>query len=210
MAQPVFSEEHAPVNVIILGKNIDITNPLRDYVQEHIEKIEKMNHSIIDITVRIDIQKLDHLVDIVMKFSHFKINVHAVTTEMYSAIDKAFDKLRAKLRKWKGKIQDHHAKGVAAIDLEVNVLEKTPSDLDEINDAIEEENLIKQDKENGVPIVYKKKTRSLKKITLQEAVMKMELSHDNFLIYRSEEDLKLKVLYRRKDNSYGVITLDGY
>lgn len=210
MAQPVFSEDHDPFNITILGKNVEITNTLKEYVQEHIDKIEKMNHAIIDITVRIDIQKLDHLVDIVMKFSHFKINVHAVTTEMYSAIDKAFDKLRAKLRKWKGKIQDHHAKGIAAIDLEVNVLEKIPTELEEINDAIEEENLKEKDKEIRAPVVYKKKTRRLKQLNLQEAVMKMELSHDNFLIYRSEEDLKLKVLYRRKDNSYGVITLEGY
>ena len=209
MAQPVFSDEQSPINVVIMGKNIDITNPIRQYVNEHVEKIEKMQHSMMHITVRIDVQKLDHLVDIVMKFSHFKINVHATTTEMYSAIDKAFDKLRAKLRKWKGKIQDHHAKGISAVELEVNVLEKEPSELDEINDAIEEESLVEKDQDLKTPVVYKRKTRPLKKLTLLEAVMKMELSHDNFLLYKSEEDLKLKVLYRRKDNSYGVISLDN-
>jgi putative sigma-54 modulation protein len=157
--------------------------------------------------VRIDIQKMDHTVDIVMKFSHFKINVHAVTDEMYSAIDKAFDKLRAKIRRWKGKIQDHHAKGTKVIDLEVNVLKQEPSFLEEINDAIDEANLEEVDKDLKMPVVHKTKTRRLKHLTLSEAVMKMELSHDNFLIYRSEEDLKMKVLYRRKDNSYGVISL---
>lgn len=207
MAQKVEFSEQQPINVVILAKHFDITTPIKNYIMERVEKVERMNHAIIDMVVRIDIQKMDHTVDIVMKFSHFKINVHAVTDEMYSAIDKAFDKLRAKIRRWKGKIQDHHAKGTKVIDLEVNVLKQEPSFLDEINDAIEEANLEDVDKEMKMPLVHKTKIRRLKQLTLNEAVMKMELSHDNFLIYRSEEDLKMKVLYRRKDNSYGVISL---
>ena len=207
MAQKVEFSEHQPINVVILAKHFDITTPIKNYIMERVEKVERMNHAIIDMVVRIDIQKMDHTVDIVMKFSHFKINVHAATDEMYSAIDKAFDKLRAKIRRWKGKIQDHHAKGTKVIDLEVNVLKQEPSFLDEINDAIEEANLEDVDKEMTMPLVHKTKIRRLKQLTLNEAVMKMELSHDNFLIYRSEEDLKMKVLYRRKDNSYGVISL---
>lgn len=207
MAQKVEFSDQQPINVVILAKHFDISTPLRNYVMERVEKVERMNHAIIDMVVRIDIQKMDHTVDIVMKFSHFKINVHAVTDEMYSAIDKAFDKLRAKIRRWKGKIQDHHAKGTKVIDLEVNVLKQEPSFLEEINDAIEEANLEEASKEMSMPAVHKTKIRRLKQLTLNEAVMKMELSHDNFLIYRSEEDLKMKVLYRRKDNSYGVISL---
>ena len=207
MAQKVEFSEHQPINVVILAKHFDITTPIKNYIMERVEKVERMNHAIIDMVVRIDIQKMDHTVDIVMKFSHFKINVHAVTDEMYSAIDKAFDKLRAKIRRWKGKIQDHHAKGTKVIDLEVNVLKQEPSFLEEINDAIDEANLEEVDKELHMPTVHKTKIRRLKHLTLNEAVMKMELSHDNFLIFRSEEDLKMKVLYRRKDNSYGVISL---
>lgn len=208
MAQRVEMTEDQPINVKIIAKHFDITSPIREYIMERVDKIEKMNHAIIELVVRIDIQKLDHSVDIVMKFSHFKINVHASTDEMYSSIDKAFDRLRAKLRRWKGKIQDHHAKGAKVIDLEVNVLEQQPTYLDDINDAIEEESLQEMSKNLAMPKVYKKKVRKLKQLRLDEAVMKMELSHDNFLIYRSEEDLKLKVIYRRKDNSYGIISLN--
>lgn len=45
----------------------------------------------------------------------------------------------------------------------------------------------------------------LKELTREEALMKMELSRDAFLVYRSEEDRRLKVLYRRKDGNYGII-----
>jgi putative sigma-54 modulation protein len=201
-------EDHH-IDVTVFGKNIEVTTPLKNYVLEKVGRVEHINHLGMNMSVRLDQQKLDNNVEIVMKFSHFKVQVHATTLDMYAAIDKAFDRLKAKLRKWKGKIQDHHAKGIPVIDLHVNVLEQHVTELDEINDQIEEENFKEVEQEFRVPKVYKKKTRPLKTLNLDEAVMKMELSTDNFLIFRSEEDLKLKVLYRRKDNSYGVIALAG-
>lgn len=200
-------KEERHIDVTVIGKHVEVTTPLKNYVMEKVSKIEHMNHQGIDLVVRLDVQKLEHTVNIIMKFSHFKVQVHAVTEEMYSAIDKAFDRLKAKLRKWKGKIQDHHAKGIPVVDLHVNVLEKHPLEVELINDEIEEANYKKMEAESAKPKVYKKKVRPLKTLNLDEAVMKMELSSDNFLIYRSEEDRHLKVLYRRHDNSYGVIAL---
>ncbi len=39
--------------------------------------------------------------------------------------------------------------------------------------------------------------------------MKMDLSGDAFLIFRSEEDRKIKVIYRRDDGDYGVIEVES-
>jgi putative sigma-54 modulation protein len=201
------------INVTVVGKNIEITNPIKQYISEKLEKVEKVLPHIIEVVVRLEVQKLQHQVDIVMKFSHFKVKVHATTTDMYATIDKAFEKLKAKLLRWKSRIQDHHAKGIKVIDLQVNVLEKQEEDeaddLQEINDQIDEENYKKIEQELTPPKVYKKKTRQVKTLTLDEAVMKMELSGDNFLIFRSEEDLEFKVLYRRRDDSYGEISLSS-
>lgn len=187
--------------IAILGRNIEVTNTIRDYIEEKVHKLEKVTHHILEVDVRLDIQKLNHLVDIVMKFSHFKIKVHAVTENMYSAIDKAFERMHAKLRKWKERIQDHHAKGVSATEMEINVLERGSDD-----DDIIEENNIALAKQYDLPKVMKTKTRPLKMLRLDEAVMKMELSDDHFLVYRSEEEQMLKVIYRRRDGSYGIIS----
>lgn len=195
------------LNVTVTGKNVEITSPIKTYIAEKLAKVERVVPNIIEVAVRLEVQKLQHQVDVVMKFSHFKVKVHAITTDMYATIDKAFEKLKAKLLKWKGRIQDHHAKGLNVVDLEVNVLEAEETDLEEINDQIEEENLQQIEKELAPPKVYRRKTRPLKTLNLREAVMKMELSGDNFLVFKSEEDLKMKILYRRKDETFGVIDL---
>lgn len=189
----------------IIGKNIEITNPIREYIEEKIEKIEDLSTDIIDVKVRLDVQKLNHAVDILMKFSHFRVNVHANTENMYSAIDKAFERFYTKLRKWKDRIQDHHAKGISVTEMEVSVLEHAQHEIEEINQEIIDANNSSLESEYSRPKVVKKKKRPLKTLTIEEAVMKMELSNDNFKVYRSEEDQSLKVIYRRRDGSYGII-----
>lgn len=199
-----FAEQEYAISV--LGKNIEITKPIRDYIDEKIAKIEALSTDIIDIKARLDVQKLNHTVDIFMKFSHFRVNVRASTENMYSAIDKAFERLYAKLRKWKSRIQDHHVKGVSVTEMEVNVFEHAQHEIDEINKEIVDSNNENLQKGYSLPKVIKKKKRPLKTLTIDEAVMKMELSDDNFKIYRSEEDQSLKVIYRRRDGSYAIVS----
>ncbi|MDJ0652150.1 MAG: ribosome-associated translation inhibitor RaiA [Simkaniaceae bacterium] len=189
----------------VVGKNIEITKSIRNYIEEKIAKIEALSTDIIDIKVCLDVQKLNHVVDIFLKFSHFRVNVRATTENMYSTIDKSFEKLYAKLRKWKSRIQDHHNKGVAVTEMEVNILEHAQHEMEAIDREIIDANNANLQKDYALPKVIKKKKRPLKTLTIDEAVMKMELSNDHFKVYRSEEDQALKVIYRRRDGSYGVI-----
>ncbi|MGE0198235.1 MAG: ribosome-associated translation inhibitor RaiA [Simkaniaceae bacterium] len=206
MAQSPKNFDDQTYNVAVISKHIEITKPIRDYIDEKIAKIEVITNHIIDVHVRLDVQKLNHSVDIVVKFSHFRVNVKAITENMYSALDKAFERLYTKLRKWKSRIQDHHAKGVAVTEMEINVLEHAQQELEEINEEIVDANNRSLEKDFAPPKVIKKKKRPLKLLTLDEAVMKMELSDDHFMIYRSEEEQGLKVIYRRRDGSYGIVS----
>ncbi|WP_420422144.1 ribosome hibernation-promoting factor, HPF/YfiA family [Simkania sp.] len=205
MAQTPKTFDEGEYTVSVVGKNIEITKPIRDYIEEKISKIEKITNHIIEVDVRLDVQKLNHTVDIILKFSHFKVKVGAITENMYSAIDKAFERLHTKLLKWKSRIQDHHARGVSVTEMEINVLEHGRDEVEQINEEIADANNQKLEEQYSLPTVIKKKRRSLKHLTLDEAVMKMELSDDHFMVYRSEEEQNLKVIYRRRDGSYGII-----
>ena len=199
-----FDQQKYTINII--GKHIEITKPIRDYVDAKISRIEALSTHIIDVRVNLDVQKLNHTVDIIMKFSHFKVHVHAITENLYTSIDKAFERLYAKLRKWKSRIQDHHAKGVSVTEMEISVLEHAQHEIEEINQEIIDANNRSLKENYALPKVIKKKKRALKNLTVDEAVMKMELSNDHFMIYLSEEEQALKVIYRRRDGSYGIVS----
>lgn len=193
-------------NVVVTGRHVLVTEPMKDYALEKLSKLERFSPRLIDINVNMDIQKLDHRVDIVMRFNSTKIKSHGSSTDMYASIDIAVDRLQNQIRRYKNKIQDHHAKGLQQIDMNVNVI--SPHREDEILDVNQE---IEEENQSGLMAGYSphrviaQETRPLKVLTLDEAILKMELSLDAFLIYRGEEDHKIKVIYRRKDGNYGVI-----
>jgi len=206
MAQTPKAFDEGEYTISVIGKNIEITKPIRDYIEDKIAKVEKITNHIIEVDVRLDVQKLNHSVDIILKFSHFKVKVGAITENMYSAIDKAFERLATKMLKWKSRIQDHHARGVSVTEMEINVLEHARDEIEQINEEIADANNEQLEQQYSLPTVVKKKKRSMKNLTLDEAVMKMELSDDHFMVYRSEEEQSLKVIYRRRDGSYGIIS----
>jgi putative sigma-54 modulation protein len=204
--QARFTEPEAQdYRIHIIGRNVYVTDAMKNHALDKLSKIDRFHNHILDIHVTMDIQKLEHSVIILMKFSHFYIKVSASSTDMYASIDKAVEKLQAQLRRWKNKIQDHHKKGVAAVDMQINVLHRPYTDLDEVNAEIENENRKHASDKYTPPKIIGNDKRPLKTLTTDEAIMKMELSGDTFLIFRGEEDLKLKVIYRRADGHYGVI-----
>jgi putative sigma-54 modulation protein len=140
-----------------------------------------------------------------VKFDHLTIKAHATTTDMYASIDKAVDKLQTLMRKYKSRIEDHTKKGLSAVDIQVNVLRGPYDELAEFNAEREHLEKIASIERYQPSKVIGSETRLLKMLTLDEAVMKMDLSGDLFLVFRSEEDQKLKVLYRRTDGNYGLI-----
>lgn len=204
MANKKVTVEQEGYEITVLGRNVVLTDALKNYVVDKISKVDRITDRIIEAHVTLDIQKLDHSVDVRIRVGHTRIKVHAVDPEMYAAIDKAHDKLLAKLRKFKSKLLDHHAAARHVVDMNVNVFHPTDPTA-EVNDDIEAENVRKAEQAMLPHHIVAREVRPLKTLTMSEAEMKMELSGDNFMIYRSEEDQKLKVIYRRADQNFGII-----
>lgn len=189
----------------IVSKNHEASEHVKEYIHTKFAKIEKIASGIIDVHISLEVHKIDHIIHISMKFSHFNVQAHATTHDMYQSIDRAIEKLQKKLQKWKTKIQDHHIKEPNMVEVPVDIFEKTEKYLDTLNDMIEDENQHRIEHLFALPKIIKSKTRPLKTLKIEEALMKIELSSDSFLVFKSEEDQKLKVIYRRRDGSYGLL-----
>jgi putative sigma-54 modulation protein len=206
MARPAKSDVQG-YNISIIGKHFQITDAIRNYVFEKLQKIEHFADHIIDVLVTLDTQKMEHSCTIVMNFIHFHIKVSGNTDNMYSAIDKASDRIIKLVRRYKTKLQSTRGKHLSTVDLHVNVIQPLKDDLAEINDEIVAETAHKEEEKYKLHNIVAKETIPLKTLTQGEAVMKMELSNDHFLIYRGEEDQKIKVMYRREDQNYSLVQL---
>jgi putative sigma-54 modulation protein len=197
-------DESLANHIQVLGRNVLVTPAMKQHAMEKLAKIGRFQNHILDIHVTMDIENLDHKVVLVAKFDHFKIKSEGHSSDMYASIDLAIGRMQNQLRKWKDQIQDHTKKKRSMVDIEVELLEKPYSDVEEYNAEIAEANA-KRSSEFTVGKVTGKKSMKLKELNTREAIVKMELSNDDFLVYRSEEDKKLRVIYRRKDENYGII-----
>ena len=191
--------------ISITGRHVLITEAMKDYAKEKISKLDHLSKKMMDVHVTMDIQRQEHRVDIMIQAGRFVIKTHASTHDMYGSIDKAVDKLTARLSKYKSKMQEHHAKALSVVDLEVNVIKSGFNEVEEINDAIEEANQQAVEEEFSHQIVSRD-VIPLKTLTSDEAIMKMDLSGDEFMVFRSEEEQRIKVIFRRKDGHYGLIS----
>lgn len=194
-------------NISVTGRHVLVTDGIKDYAMEKVSRIERFTDRILDVALTLDIQKLEHRADIVMQVNNMKIRSSASTNDLYVSIDQAVDKLERQLVKYKQKLQDHQAKGVKTIDMIVNVIQPHQTDeLDEVNEDIEEANGLDALGRYSPHRIVSQETKPLKTLNVDEAIMKMELSQDVFLLYRCEEDRKLKVMYRRDDGNFGIIS----
>lgn len=195
----------ATYSVDVIGKNVVITDAMRDYALEKVAKIEKFTHRILDIAIVLEVQKIEQRCDIILKVDHIKVKSHAATDNIYASIDKAVNRLESQLMRYKSRIQDHQAKSVEMMEMTVNILEGSREELNDLNDEIDEENIRHSLKELTPRKVMSQEKKFLKFLTDDEAIMKMELSGDYFLIFKGEKDRKIKVIYRQNDGNFAII-----
>lgn len=206
MARPAPSDIHG-YHVSIVGKHFQVTDAIWNYVFDKFGKLDHFSDQIIDVTITLDSQKMEHTCSVLMSFNHFHIKVRASTDNMYSAIDKASDRTIKLVRRYKTKLQSTRAKKLSTVDIHVNVIKPLSDDLAAINDEIAAENAREEEERYKLHEVVAKETVSIKMLTEEEAVMKMELSEDPFMIYRAEEDQKLTIIYRREDQNYNLVKI---
>ena len=96
------------MQINLSGHHVDITTPLREYVNSKMERLERHFDHVTDIHVVLGVEKLRHKAEATMHISGGDIFADSVEENMYAAIDGLVDKLDRQLKKHKEKITDHH------------------------------------------------------------------------------------------------------
>lgn len=190
-------------NIMVTGRHVHVTDAMKAYAVEKLSKLDRFADRIIDIAVTMDIQKLEHRVDIIMKYGHTLIKSHAVSSDMYASIDHAVHKMQNQLRRYKSRLKEHHAKDHPIEEMAATVY--SPVDEVEINQGIESLNNVDEFDLLHPHKIVRSEMQALKILTDDEAIMKMELSGKHAMVYKNEETRKLKVIYRLEDGNYCVI-----
>lgn len=179
----LWQKELIKMNLVISGKNLDITEGLRSAVEEKIGKLERYFTDTTEVHVTLSTEKNRQKIEITIPMKGSIIRAEEVSSDMYVSIDLVEEVIERQLRKYKNKLIDK-AQNAAHLNQEF---------IDE--DVYEEEE---------IQIIRSKKF-AMKPMDPEEACVQMELLGHNFFVFRNSETEEVNVVYKRKGNTYGLI-----
>ena len=94
----------------LTGHHVDITDPMRTYVQSKLARIQRHFDHVTDVNCVLTVDKLRHRAEATINLAGARLFADAIDENMYAAIDSMIDKLDRQVRKHKEKITDHHAR----------------------------------------------------------------------------------------------------
>jgi len=179
------------VQISIVGRHIDITDAIRDYVEKKLQKLKKYFPYLVDVHVVFYTQKIHQVVEVTIQASRFTIHGEEKSQDLYASVDLVIEKLDAQLKKHKERIKRKHQRK-QKIDEELN-MNISFYDREEIEDM------------NPEPEIIHTKRLAIKPMSIDEAAMQMDLINQEFLVFRNAKSNGINVLYRRVDGNYGLI-----
>lgn len=177
-------KEDKDMKFIISGKNIEITQGLRNAVEDKIGKLEKYFKPDTEVYVTLSVEKERQKIEVTIPVKGNIIRSEQVSSDMYVSIDLVEEIIERQLKKYKNKLVDQkqHAASVFK------------------QDFIEKEYL--EDEE--IHIIRSKKF-DVKPMYPEDACIQMELLGHGFFIFVNAETDQVNVVYKRKGNTYGLI-----
>lgn len=179
----------------ISGKHMDIGESLTNHIQQQVIKInETYFHHDVRTNVVMSKSNVGFSCDITVNASHhLVVNVSDQDGDAYRCVDNAFQKLHTRLRRFRNRLTDRKRKAHDPIVDHMPAAQyvmQAPQENDQINDT---------------PIVIAESQSELLTLTVSDAVMHMELSGQNVMMFKNAGNGKMNVVYLREDGNIGWI-----
>jgi putative sigma-54 modulation protein len=181
-------------------RHMEATDAIKDYAREKVERIRKYFPDPISAHVVMGTERgYQHQVDVNIQLHNgLVIKGHETTEDMYSSIDLVMAKIERQCRRYKENIRGHKERAdLSSIPVAYHVLSG------EEHEAQANE---------PVPTVAAKPKSIIKtehiparQLTVDEAIMQMNLLNQVFFVFRSHKDGHVNVVYKREDGNYGLI-----
>jgi len=195
------------MQLTVTGKQVEVGNALRSHVESALETlIGKYFGTAIE--AHASFAREAHLIRAEISLHVGRgivINGHASASDHYLAFDAAAERLAKQLRRYKRRLRDHHGKAHAPAErAEAEGAEMARSFI--LAPVDEEEDADEGAAPDGAsPVVIAEMSTELPRLTVGEAVMRMDLADAPVLLFRNRTHGEINLVYRRGDGNIGWI-----
>lgn len=172
------------MNIKVTGKNIEITDAIKEYIEAKASKLEKFEGKNTELNVVCSVEREDQIVEIQINHDGEFIRIEEKNQDLYASIDLAMDRAERQLRKDKEKKIDQKR--------EASLKDKILG-------------IFRNDDVEKTGEVTKTKNYEIKPISVEDAKLKLEEKKDMFLAFVNVETNQVNVIYQRGDGTYGIV-----
>jgi len=185
------------MQVSVSGKHIDVGDALRGHVEDRMTSgVAKYFERALE--AQVQFSKARHLYRSgisVHAQRGVSVQAHAEADDIYAAFDSAADRIEKRLRRYKRRLNDHHAKRASSKEAELIARQAVfAAEGDEAPEPAEGADS---------PVIVAETTTAIHSMTVAEAVMRLELAELSLLMFRHSGSERLNVVYKRDDGNIG-------
>lgn len=184
------------MDILVSGRNVNVTEDMRDYVEKKVAKLERYMPNIGEIIVDLAEVKAAniedrHVAQLTVRNERGKVlRAEERSSDIMMAIDAAVDKLSRQVERYKGRgKQRRRGKGLSAAE-----------QIEAYEAALEAESASEVEGD-----IVRRKRFLVMPMGEDEAIEQLELLDHDFFLYYNPDTATINVVYRRKDGGYGVL-----
>ncbi|MCB0106602.1 MAG: ribosome-associated translation inhibitor RaiA [Caldilineaceae bacterium] len=184
------------MQLTVHGRNVEVNDWIRGYVEKKVDRLERylpqMKEIRAELTQR-DTRSADdrYTAQITVWAGGQILRAEESTSDIFASIDATIDKMAKQVRRFKGRRFDSKRRASAAVSMEA-----------EMRDAVVEEDGAEEATQGQI---IRRKEFVLEPMNEEEAVEQMELLGHDFYVFFNPDVNAINVIYRRRDDNYGLL-----
>lgn len=192
-------------------RQMESSNALRGYAEERLEKIKRYFADPLRISCTFSVDKIMHTAsfDVTLR-NGLQLHASEATENMYSSVDMALAKMERQVRRYKARIKHHKANEgrTAKVKLGVIAAESVTDQLIDEDDVAAAPTPISTPStppQDFKPVVIRETHVVTERLTVDGAIMQMNLLHKQFYVFSNAVTGDINVVYVTEDGNYGLI-----
>ena len=174
--------------ITISGKNIEVSDYLEELINKKVSKLDKYFPEDTQANVTLSVERNRHIVEVTIPYAGGIIRGEETSGDMYASVDNVLSKLEKQIVRHRTKLEKSLRAGAFRAPEPVYADAFTQDDLDE-----------------EAAKVVKIKRFDIKPMTVDEAMLQLEMLGHSFYMFTNGDTNQINVIYKRKDGNYGLI-----
>ncbi len=179
------------MQVSVTFRHMPSSESLKQHAIDKAGHIKKFLDDAVEAHIVLSVDRYLYKADVNLGAYSMLIRAEEISSDMYNSIDRAMDKIEKQIKRYHSRLIEHRPRHGKQRKLQLQLLEGADAEIMPISEL--------------PPTIIETKEFTARPMMLDEAVMQMDLLHNDILVFLNVKTEQMNILYRKKNNKYGLI-----